>query len=244
MQQYCELPTPKGILRGFFHHPNIDQFPVCIIFHGFTGNKTGTKFSYVQLARMLEAKGIATLRMDFLGSGDSDLNFIDMTFDDEVSCARVMLEEMLQMPQITKVYLLGHSMGGAVASELVKLYPSEIQKLCLWAPAFNLPDAVAYIKGNVPESDSYDHNGFEISNDFVKDITSRDLYQDLDKYQNELMVIHGTADMTVPFAISKKYLACFKKDTLFYPIPDGSHNFDKLSDIKQVMKLSLDFLSE
>ena len=70
MQHYCEIPTFKGTMRGFFHKPNVDKHPVCIIFHGFTGQKTGTKFSYVQLARMLEAKGIATFRFDFLGSGE------------------------------------------------------------------------------------------------------------------------------------------------------------------------------
>ena len=67
MQHYCEIPTPKGTLRGFFHKPNQDKHPVCLIFHGFTGQKTGTKFSYVQLSRMLEAKGIASFRFDFLG---------------------------------------------------------------------------------------------------------------------------------------------------------------------------------
>ena len=96
MQHYCEIPTPKGTLRGFFHKPNQDKHPVCLIFHGFTGQKTGTKFSYVQLSRMLEAKGIASFRFDFLGSGESDGNFVDMTFQDELSCARVILEECLK----------------------------------------------------------------------------------------------------------------------------------------------------
>ena len=50
MQEYYEMKTKRGTMRGFFHKPNVDQFPVCLIFHGFTGQKTGTKFSYVQLS--------------------------------------------------------------------------------------------------------------------------------------------------------------------------------------------------
>lgn len=244
MQHYCEIPTPKGTLRGFFHKPNQDKHPVCLIFHGFTGQKTGTKFCYVQLARMLEAKGIATFRFDFLGSGESDGNFVDMTFQDELSCARVILEETLKMENCTEIYVLGHSMGGAVASELAKLYPDQIKKLVLWAPAFNLPDALLYLTGQIERAKTYDHNGYEISDIFVQDILNRDFYKDLDIYKNNLLIIHGTKDTTVPYSISKKYLAGFHKNLKFIAIKDGNHNFDKLEDIKMVLKLSLDFLSE
>ena len=246
MQHYCEIPTPKGTMRGFFHQPERKEFPVCIIFHGFTGQKTGTKFSYVQLARLLEAKGIGTIRLDFLGSGESDLNFKDMTFKDELACARVILEEVLKMPTTTKVYVLGHSMGGAVASELAKLYPNQIDKLCLWAPAYNLPEALDYLVGKIPVNDEglYDHNGYEISSEFVDDMLSRDLYQGLDIYKNELLIIHGTKDTTVPYVISERYLKLFTPGYIFEAIPDGDHNFDTVTDIKRVLKLSFDFLSK
>ncbi len=244
MQQYCEIATPKGMLRGFFHHPMKEHFPVLIIFHGFTGCNTGTKFSYVQLARLLEAKGIGTIRMDFLGTGESDLNFNQMTFDDELSCARVILEEVLKMPSTTEVYLLGHSMGGAIASEIAKLYPDKIAKMVLWAPAFNLPTAVEYLKGIVPEADFYDHGGFEISNDFVKDIMARDFYKDLSLYQHPLMIIHGKADTTVPFKISQTYLKGFHEGTIFHPIDNANHDFDERHQIKEVISLTYHFLSE
>ena len=38
MQQYCEIATPKGVMRGFFHVPHRKEFPVLLIFHGFTDN--------------------------------------------------------------------------------------------------------------------------------------------------------------------------------------------------------------
>lgn len=52
-----------------------------------------------------------------------------MTFDDELSCARILLEELKKMPQVTDIYVLGHSMGGAIASELAKIYPEDIKNL-------------------------------------------------------------------------------------------------------------------
>ncbi|MGN1181833.1 MAG: alpha/beta hydrolase [Faecalibacillus sp.] len=244
MQYYCEIPTPKGVMRGFFHKPNQDKHPVCLIFHGFTGQKTGTKFCYVQLARMLETKGIATFRFDFLGSGESDGCFVDMTFKDELSCARIILEETMKMENCTEIYVLGHSMGGAIASELAKLYPDKIKKMILWAPAFNLTEALEYLTGQVEKAETYDHNGYEISDEFVQDILGRDFYKDLNIYKNKLLIIHGTNDTTVPYKISEKYRSLFYPGFKFVSIEGGNHNFDKLEDIKKVMKLSLNFLSQ
>lgn len=243
MQQYCEIPTPKGVMRGFFHTPNQKEFPVCIIFHGFTGCNTGTKFSYVKISRLLEASGIGTIRMDFLGSGESDLTFKDMTFDDELSCARIIFEEIKKLPSTTAIYLLGHSMGGAIASELAKLYPQDIQKMCLWAPAFNLPNAVEYLTGNVKKAETYDHGGFEISHAFVEDILSRDFYKNLNTYQNSLMIIHGTQDTTVPFEISQNYLKGFA-NPIFKPIHGATHNYDTINHIQEVIKLTYEFLTD
>ena len=165
-----------------------------------------------------------SFRFDFLGSGESDGNFVDMTFQDELSCARVILEECLKMENCTEIYVLGHSMGGAIASELAKLYPDVIKKMVLWAPAFNLPDALHYLTGQVERAETYDHGGYEISDDFVEDILKRDFYQELDTYQNDLLVIHGTKDTTVPYEISNKYMKLFHKGTKFVSIEDGNHN--------------------
>ncbi len=240
MQQYYEIPTSKGIMRGFFHKPCLESFPVCIIFHGFTGCNTGTKFSYTQISRLLEKSGIGTIRMDFLGSGESDLNFKDMTFDDELLSAIIILKEVLSLTSTKEVYLLGHSMGGVIASELAKIYPHQIKKMCLWAPAFNLPNAIEYLKGDVKEAQTYDHSGFEISHQFVEEIITKDFYKDLNIYQNKLMIIHGTNDQTVPFEISQKYLKEFY-NPIFNPIKDATHNYDTLLHIQEVIQLTYDF---
>lgn len=243
MQKYYELKTDKGIMRGYFHVPNKDRYPVCIIFHGFTGLHTGTKFSYTTISRILEERGIGTIRLDFLGTGDSDLLFRDMTFKDELECAILILKKVKSMSSVTDIYLLGHSMGGAIASEVAKLYPNVIKKMCLWAPAFNLSEDIEYLKGKVPQADYYDHSGFEISDEFVEDIISRDFYKDLDIYKNKLMIIHGTKDTTVPYKISNRYLRLFYHP-IFYPIENASHNYDNLEHINKVIELTCQFLSK
>lgn len=240
MQEYIEIPTNNGTLRGFIHKPMKDKYPICIIFHGFTGSNIGTKFCYVRLSRLLEQVGIATIRMDFLGSGESDLEFKDMTFKQEFDSACTIVEKMIENNHISDIYLLGHSMGGVIASEISKKYPSAIKKMCLWAPALSLPDSMNYLVGNVSKAKYYDHNGFKISNEFVEDIISRDFYQGLDIYKNELMIIHGNKDTTVPYSISSKYLKLYN-NPIFITIEDGNHNFDKVKDIEKVIDLTYNF---
>ena len=62
----------------------------------------------------------------------------------------------------------------------------------------------------------------------------------MDIYKNDLMIIHGTEDTTVPFQISNKYLKGFVNPT-FYPIEGATHNYDNLKHIRQVIQLTYDF---
>lgn len=110
-----------------FHKPNQDKHPVCLIFMALR-DKNRNKVFLCSIIPYVRIKGIASFRFDFLGSGESDGNFVDMTFQDELSCARVILEECLKMENCTEIYVLGHSMGGAIASELAKLYPDVIKR--------------------------------------------------------------------------------------------------------------------
>ena len=73
---------------------------------------------------------------------------------------------------------------------------------------------------------------------------SRDFYENLDIYKNELLVIHGTEDKTVPFDISNIYLPKFNDNVQFVAIEGANHNYDTVEHIKKVLKLSLDFFSK
>lgn len=81
MQNAVELQSRGLTLRGMLHIPaNISgKIPMVVIFHGFTGNKMEPHFILVKLSRLLETKGIASVRFDFAGSGESDGDFSEMT---------------------------------------------------------------------------------------------------------------------------------------------------------------------
>lgn len=74
-----EIENKGLILRGVLHIPEDIKVkePIVCIFHGFTGDKIGPHFIFVKLSRILARRGIASVRFDFAGSGESDGDFVD-----------------------------------------------------------------------------------------------------------------------------------------------------------------------
>src|SRR5215831_11612603 len=61
--------------------------PGVVFFHGFTGDRMESHWIFVKCARALARHGIASLRFDFYGSGESDGEFSEVTLPGEVSDA-------------------------------------------------------------------------------------------------------------------------------------------------------------
>lgn len=244
MENYIELKTKEGTLRGMWHVPSQKPYPLVIMLHGFTANRNGPRFAFVRLARQLEKLGIGSVRFDFLGSGESDLEFSDMTFNKEFEQACQILERMAKEPEVSQLYLLGHSMGGALAGQLAAKYANQIQKCVLWAPAFCMPQLIGAMSSQVKQlaNGCYDCKGLDLSQAFVDEMLQLNLYQGLDQYRHPLMIIHGTEDPTVPYVTSKQYLKAFnREDILFKPLDKGSHNYEFNREVHFVLEHTIDF---
>src|ERR1700730_7492286 len=134
MQRAIELVYNGMTLRGMEHIPHAssnEKLPAVILFHGFTGNKLEPHRLFLKISRALEQLGFACFRFDFLGSGESDGNFEDMTVSKEISEGNAILDWVRSDPRIDKdkISLLGLSMGGLVASVIAGDRPEAIHKL-------------------------------------------------------------------------------------------------------------------
>jgi uncharacterized protein len=105
--------------------PDGNPAPVVLLFHGFTGNRqelpvANTKEGVFQrTARMLAEKGLASLRIDFRGSGEStDMAFADTTFESQIADGIAAISFLEADPRVDgqKISIIGWSQGGLVAS--------------------------------------------------------------------------------------------------------------------------------
>src|ERR1700722_17738329 len=127
---------------GILHRPVIpsDKYPAVLICHGLAGHKTGKYRIYVIFAEMLAKVGIASLRIDFRGSGDSEGDFSDMTLTSEVSDALLSLDflKTVQDVDADRIGIFGRSIGGTVAFMTVHRDPAKcIKSIATWAPIFD-----------------------------------------------------------------------------------------------------------
>jgi pimeloyl-ACP methyl ester carboxylesterase len=253
MQRAITLQHRGMTLRGMEHVPeqaSTQPVPAAILFHGFTGTKVEPHRLFVKLSRALEARGIAAFRYDFLGSGESDGNFEDMTVSGEVEEAHAILDSVRQDPRVNpdKVSLVGLSMGGLVASLVAGDRPADVHKLVLLAPAGTMLDLVLGMvqsaQVDVERTEVFDHGGNLVGRAFVEDLLKLSVYPRAANYTGPVLILHGSRDETVPLEASHRYVRESYGDRAQLHLIEGAdHTFNKLEWEQEVIHRVCDFLS-
>ena len=106
-----KVPSSKGhMMAATIDRPDGPAQAYAIFAHCFAGSRHTPGAS--RIAKRLTEHGIATLRFDFPGLGQSEGEFKDTSFSenvDDIVAAALWLEENYKAPQL----LMGHSLGGA-----------------------------------------------------------------------------------------------------------------------------------
>ena len=237
-------------LRGILNLPDCCvedgtvKVPVLMNLHGFGGNKSGYKNLHTQQARVLEANGIACVRFDFYGNGESDGEFEDMTFTGLLEDAEDIYNWVLEQEFTDKeqVILSGHSMGGYVASTMApKLKPA---KLVLQAPGaamwIGALDRVLAMeeKGIF----SADVEGLCFSTTFNKTMHPYAPFEAAKGYEGPVLLVKGSEDQMVYAEISDNYKAVYGDACEVVVVEGGNHNFASIPTRETCMKAILEFL--
>jgi pimeloyl-ACP methyl ester carboxylesterase len=175
-------------LRGVLHRPaSRKRRPAVVLLHGFSGSRIEQGRLFVRLGRALAACGIACLRFDFRGSGDSDGEFQDMTLASEVADARAALGWLRRRAGIDRkrIGLLGMSLGSVVA-QLVAA-DERVRSLSLWAPITRPAEVFATDLG-------VGARGFAAGTQFWIGVRAAQPLPALARYRGPLLCIRGDSD--------------------------------------------------
>ncbi len=236
-------------LVGMLHLPeNVQKkVPAVLLLHGFTGHKSDTHFIFTRLARSLAASGVAVLRFDFAGSGDSEGEFADMTILTELQDAKTALKFLKSRTEIdtAKVGLLGFSMGGCVAALLVGDV-QDFQTVVLWAPVAFPVKTFAYIPQKYEEKKFhgrkvYDLSGFYVSQKFLDILPDLHPLQSVKKFVKPALVIQGGEDKSVYPESGKAYAEIFHQNnpaSHLELIDNANHVFSSMELTEEVVSFT------
>ncbi len=252
MERYVELSVKRGTLRGMLHVPDSasksNKVPGVILYHGFTGNRMEPNFVFVRFSRLLLKEGIASVRFDFWGSGESDGEFDKMTLSGEIEDASAILDFFKGEDFIdsSRIFLLGLSMGGTVAGYLAGLRGEEIRGLVLWAAAGEMKDLLVRNLEERKQSgevkNPMDVGGIMIGQGFVDDVLALNVMDTTASYRGESVIIHGTGDETVPPDVAKKYRVLFGNRGELHYIEGADHTFRGYEWEQELFGYSIDFI--
>ena len=232
------VQTPDGLAIG-------QKCPVVIMMHGFMGNKDGMMEKIA--SDKLASHGIATVKFDFNGHGESEGPFSGMTVPNEIEDAKKVYEYVKSLPFAGDIALTGHSQGGVVASMTAGDFGAEkVKCVVLLAPAAVLRDDA--IRGNTmgarynpldPPEFIPLFGDLKLGGEYIRTAFSLPIYETAKKFTGPACIIHGTGDQVVPYTYGERYHEIWP-DSELHIIPTADHGFSK--HIQQTVDLMVDFL--
>ena len=223
MIRYTEIKNRKNhTLRAMLNLPDgISHPPVVLNLHGFGGSLSGYKYAHTHLARVLEANGIACLRFDFYGCGESDGEFEEMTFTGLLEDTQDVYEWLKGQDFVDtdKIILSGQSMGGFVAATAApKLNPYGLILMCPGAGMWNGCKEKADFFKNQGMTFA-DMEGLKFGLDFNYDLATYSPFEDAKGYDGKVLILRGTEDNLVDDKTCETYLEGYNGNGTFVKIP-------------------------
>lgn len=235
-------------LVGYLQKPNFEKCDIVIMMHGFLSDMHGCIFD--KLAESLMYNNIASIRFDFNGHGKSGGKFKDMNIFNEINDGIKIIEYVKSQPFVDKIYLLGHSQGGVIASMLAGYYCDYIDKIILLAPAATLKDnacdgrvmGTEFNPKNIPPYVTIGHgkNAKDIGGHYFRIAQSLPIFEVASLYNKKVCLIYGEQDRLVKKSDIEKYNNIYKNCQTYY-IVDENHEFEYQSS--KALNIIINFLN-
>lgn len=195
------VPSSTGLnMAATIDFPSAPPRAFAVFAHCFAGSRHTPGASRV--SKRLTEHQIATLRFDFPGLGQSEGDFADTSFSqnvEDIEAACAWLSENYAAPQL----LMGHSLGGAAALKAATQLPQLRAVATIGAP-FDPAHSVLHYADKIGEVDvngavpvTLGGRELVISRGFLEDLaeTNPELY--LPRIRKPLMLVHSPIDHTV-----------------------------------------------
>ncbi len=222
-------------LSGILDTPSTEPRAYALFAHCFTCSKNLKAATHI--TRSLTEAGIAVLRFDFTGLGQSEGEFADTNFSsnvrDLISACR-FLDEHHEAPKI----LLGHSLGGTAILQAAPEIPSAVAVATIGSPAD--PTHVAHMFSDHEETLAEKGQAevrlggrpFRVKQQFLEDLQRHDLPSSIGSLRKALLVMHAPLDDIVEIDNASALFAAAKHPKSFVSLDKADHLLSRESEAR------------
>ncbi len=211
----ARLDMPAGAIKSY-----------AIFAHCFTCSKDlhATKRISAELSR----QGIAVLRFDFTGLGNSKGDFASTNFSsnrEDLIVAADYLRENFEAPSL----LIGHSLGGAAVLSIAEEIPEVSAVATIGAPSeakhvvHNFGVKIDEIQDAGEATVSLGGRDFSIRKQFLDDLEANDVLEKVSRLKKPLLVLHSPIDQTVGIENATQIFVAAKHPKSFVSLDNADH---------------------
>lgn len=188
--------------------------PVILMLHGFAGYRDEEGI-FPRAAKSLAAAGIASLRIDFRGAGDSEGSFADTTFSRQIEDGLMALRylEADNSVDATRIGIIGDSQGG-LAAAIIASRSGTPKALALWSAVASPPTTFEGLFGKGVVASGLKSgqtgvvaSGIRLRQPFFDEIYKVEPLKEITMYKGHLFAAEGKYDSVVGPDSGEKYIA-------------------------------------
>ena len=222
--------------------------PGLIFMNGFMSDMNGSKA--LALEQHCQERGLAFLRFDYMGHGNSSGNFADGTIGLWAQNALTAFDELTEGPQI----IVGSSMGGWMKILTAVSRPERVAGLVGIAAAPDFTEDLLPKQLTEIQLSKIQENGFVVipSEYEIPYTITKKLLDDGTKHlvlRNEIPVdcpvrlLHGLEDTSVPWKTALKIQKMVRsKDVEVTLIKNGDHRLSREEDLEKLKKTVMEIV--
>ncbi len=237
-----EFENTDGLrLAGRLERPERGRAAACALFaHCFTCGKD-IKAAF-HISRALTASGMAVLRFDFTGLGQSEGDFAETNFtsnvNDLIAAARHMTAR-----DLPPTLLIGHSLGGAAAIQAAAAISSVRAVATIGAPSTpahvkqHFVNIQARIESEGQAEVRLAGRDLRIKRQFLEDVDRADMTSALQQLNGALLILHAPADDVVGIDNAARIFQMAKHPKSFIALDGANHLLSDSTDARYAARL-------
>ena len=220
-------------LSGRLDLPDGPILAYALFAHCFTCTKNSLAATHI--SRALNGRGIAVLRFDFSGLGQSEGAFADSTFSGDVADL-IEAARAMEAAGIAPHLLIGHSLGGAAVLAAAPELPGLKAVATIGAPfdvthvTRQFSDALQTILDDGQAQVTLGGRSLTVRRAFVDDLGGHDLGERVHRLHHPLLVMHAPLDETVGVDNASQIFLAARHPKSYVSLADADHLLTRSAD--------------